>query len=440
MESAASLLLWAAGIALGVALGGFGVVSLREGERRAGLITLAVAAPATTALIAAARIGGWLGTVAGATTCSLVLVGILVWFWPIGRNLPLGGRPSRRVDERDIMFARARLRPGSPEHELYYALRPENRAPDDRTRTLPGLLSPDAERADPVEFATAEACFEITGKLRRMVNGEVAEDRIEHPPDRWTSQIKDLVRYLGGVDVGIAELRQYHVYTHVGRGTGGWGDTINLDHRWAIAFSVEMHHATMAHAPDAPVVAESARQYVTLSQIGVEVASVIRRLGYPARAHTDGNYRVIAPLVARDAGLGEIGRMGILMTPRLGPRVRLGVVTTDLPLVPDPPGDATSVLDFCSVCRKCAENCPVAAIPDGDREPIDDALRWHVDPDSCFRYWAVTGTDCGVCMRVCPYSHPDSVAHDPEIRRCTSSDVVGRRFFLRPATETKIES
>ncbi|MFQ6103859.1 MAG: hypothetical protein ACE5OP_06150 [Candidatus Glassbacteria bacterium] len=52
----------------------------------------------------------------------------------------------------------------------------------------------------------------------------------------------------------------------------------------------------------------------------------IRNLGYPARTHIDGNYRVVCPLVARDAGIGEIGRMGLLMTPRLGPRVRIAVV------------------------------------------------------------------------------------------------------------------
>ena len=64
---------------------------------------------------------------------------------------------------------------------------------------------------------------------------------------------------------------------------------------------------------------------------------------------------MIAPLVARDAGLGEIGRMGLLMTPRLGPRVRLGVVTTDLPLAPNEAGDDLSVLDFCTRCKKCAQ-------------------------------------------------------------------------------------
>ena len=139
---------------------------------------------------------------------------------------------------------------------------------------------------------------------------------------------------------------------------------------------------------------------------------MIRGLGYPARAHIDGNYRVVAPLVARDAGLGEIGRMGLLMTPELGPRVRLGVVTTDLRLVPDPRREDPSALDFCRVCKKCAENCPSRSIPLGDREAIDGALRWRIDADTCFRYWNLTGTDCGRCMAVCPYSHPDNALHN----------------------------
>jgi reductive dehalogenase len=196
------------------------------------------------------------------------------------------------------------------------------------------------------------------------------------------------------------------------------------------------------------VVAESARQYVEGAKIALIVASWIRRLGYRARAHIDGNYRVIAPLVARDAGLGEIGRMGLLMTPRLGPRVRLGVVTTDLPLVADSPGDDPSVIDFCLACKKCAENCPVGAIPSGDRSRVDSGLRWAIDSETCFRYWNVVGTDCATCMRVCPYSHPDSPAHNL-VRGAIKSSAAARRAMLwldnafygrRPATVDKIES
>jgi epoxyqueuosine reductase QueG len=83
-----------------------------------------------------------------------------------------------------------------------------------------------------------------------------------------------------------------------------------------------------------------------------------------------------------------------------------------MPLVADPPGDDLSVLDFCAVCKKCAVNCPVGAIPSGDRTPVDEGLRWAIDAETCYRYWNIVGTDCATCMRVCPYSHPDSPAHN----------------------------
>jgi ferredoxin len=328
------------------------------------------------------------------------------------------------------MFARARLVPGSTEYDTYYALRPHNRKGDDLTRSLPGLLSPDAELADDVVFAAAEASFDLTEAVRDHVDGEVAPVRIERTPECWTAALKHYARSYGAVDVGIARVQPYHVYSHIGRGAGSWGAPVELDHEWALAFTVEMDHGRVGRAPDAPVVEESARQYVEGAKIAVILAAMIRRLGYPARAHIDGNYRVIAPLVARDAGLGEIGRMGLVMTPRLGPRVRLGVVTTNMPLVADDPGDDPSVLDFCSLCRKCALNCPVGAIPSGERTSIDNGLRWAIDSDACFRYWNLVGTDCATCVRVCPYSHPDSAAHN-FVRWAIRGSSAARRGMLR---------
>jgi reductive dehalogenase len=216
----------------------------------------------------------------------------------------------------------------------------------------------------------------------------------------------------------------------VGRGSGVYGAPIDLAHRYAVAFTVEMDHALLGTAAHAPTVMESARQYVEAAKIALQLAAYCREMGYPARAHIDGNYRVIAPLVARDAGLGEIGRMGLLMTPQLGPRVRLGVVTTDLPLVPDPRHPDDSVLDFCRVCIKCAACCPIHAIPEGDRQEIDGALRWRIDADLCFRYWHAVGTDCGRCMAVCPYSHPDSTSHRA-VRWLVRRSGLARRWAVR---------
>jgi ferredoxin len=343
---------------------------------------------------------------------ALGFAAIIAWFLPVGTSVAGSGRPARRVDEREIMFARARLRPGTRNYDDYYAIRPEHKESDGRTRALPGLLSPDAALAEPIAFASARASFRKTHALRERVDGSVAPARNERPASEMTAIVKRLARDLGARDVGVTELRPYHIYTHVGRGTGAWGEPIDLDHHWAVAFTVEMEHQTMRCAPAAPVVAESARRYVESAKIAIQIASAIRSRGYPARAHIDGNYRVIAPLVARDAGLGELGRIGILMTPGLGPRVRLGVVTTDVPLVADPSGDDLSVIDFCTICKKCAENCPSKSIPFGDREPIDGGRRWAIDPDGCFRYWNAIGSDCGRCMTVCPFSHPSNAAHN----------------------------
>jgi len=412
MPPASSLALAVIGLVSLAGFGWFGRIALREGEARAARVSFLLAAACALTSGAAALLppAGRIVVLSAIGLCGLacLVLGLL----PVGGTVAGNGRPLRRVDERDVLFARRRLRPGSPEYDRYYAMRPENKSGDDRTRSLPGLLSARAKKADPVAFASARASFALTETLRHAVEGPVAERRHEWTPADATALVKRLALYYGARDVGVAEVRPYHVYTHVGRGSGIWGAPIDLGHRWAVAFSVEMDHAVMRHAPEAPVVAESARRYVESARTAVQLAAAIRALGYPARAHIDGNYRVVAPLVALDAGLGEIGRMGLLITPRLGPRVRLGVVTTDLPLLSDPPGDDRTVIDFCRICKKCAENCPSGSIPLGDREPIDGGLRWAVDADGCFRYWNAVGTDCGRCMAVCPYSHPDHPAHN----------------------------
>ncbi len=311
------------------------------------------------------------------------------------------------------MFARARLQPGTARFDAYYADHPAHLAPDNAFRQNPGLLEPGATFYDDLLGASPDGSFFLTDALRNAVDGPVAENIVERPPEELTRFVKRLAAYHGAVSVGICELQPYHLYSHIGRGTGTYGAPITLDHRYAVAFTVEMDHAMIEAAPRMPAVMESARQYVEAGKIAVILAAAIRKLGYPARAHIDGNYRVIAPLVAKDAGLGEIGRMGLLMTPRLGPRVRLAVVTTDLPLLPDKPTFDPTVLDFCSRCRKCAAVCPSQAIPFGERESLPDgSYRWKINSEKCYTYWTQVGTDCGRCMAVCPYSHPDNAFHN----------------------------
>ena len=104
--------------------------------------------------------------------------------------------------------------------------------------------------------------------------------------------------------------------------------------------------------------------------------------------------------------------MGLLMTPKQGPRVRLAVVTTNMPLKTNTYAKNNALLDFCNMCRKCAECCPSSAIPKNEPQKIKDVRRWQINSEACYTYWCKAGTDCGRCMAVCPYSHPDSLFHN----------------------------
>lgn len=430
LDQSLTLALLAIGALTFFGLLGLAFTSLLEGERRATGLALAAAVAAAALLTLAALAPPSVRLVAGVVVAVGAVVILVLLAVPMGKAERGPDVPQVRVDERTIMFARASLEPGSPEYAAYYAAHPQDMEGDDRTRSLPGIGSPEAAKANRLVFAAMEASFSLTEALREDVDGPVASEKLEIPPEVATHYLRNVARYWGARNVGVAETKSYHVYSHVGRGTGIYGEPITLDHRYALAFTVEMDFHMMGPSPDAPVVMESSRQYVEASKVALQLAWLVRSLGYVARAHIDGNYRVIAPLVARDAGLGEIGRMGLLMTPDLGPRVRLGVVTTDLPLVPDGRIVDPSVLDFCAICEKCADNCPSRSIPRGDREMVAGALRWRINPDTCFRYWNSLGTDCGRCMAVCPYSHPDTVLHDI-VRYANRRSGFARRATLR---------
>ena len=391
----------------------FAVISILEGHRRAARLG-GVSALGCLLLLGVILI---LPDVVQNVLAIAVGMGFLVLFiilvWPGQLQIQHSSSPQFQVDERTTIFARARLQPGSAEYQSYYQDHPEHQDPDDVFRGNPGLLDPAARFYSQLPASSPEGSFFLTEALRDAVDGRIAPHRVEHPPNDMTTFIKGLAAYHGALDVGICKLQPYHIYSRIGRGSGTYGAPITLEHRYAIALTVEMDHAMLNSAPRMPTVMESTRQYARSAQIAVILAAAIRSIGYPARAHIDGNYRVIAPLVAKDAGLGEIGRMGLLMTPRLGPRVRLAIVTTDLPLQVDQTTFDPTVIDFCQRCTKCAVVCPSQAIPAGDRvtQP-DGTLRWKVNAERCYTYWTRIGTDCGRCMAVCPYAHADNAFHN----------------------------
>ncbi len=363
----------------------------------------------------------------------LACLGAVVILVPIGPNhrMKIPGQP-QRLDERDAIFHRFyRLKPGIPEFEAYYRDHAKKRAFDEKVRAMPSLGSPGSqtyhELASPFLIAASDALEKIT----RDVDWDPAPVEgvpLKATPMEFTRRIKGFARYLGADLVGTTKLDPTHVYSHIGRSPGQWGAPIELDHSHAIAIAVEMNFDMVRHAPDTALTTETAFKYFEAAKVAMVVARYINLLGYEARAHVDGNYRVLCVPVAVDAGLGELGRLGLLMTPQFGPRVRLSVVTTNLPLTQAEP-IAFGVQHFCELCKKCATCCPSAALDSGEKAVHNGVEKWQSDQQRCYRYWRVLGTDCGICVRVCPYSHPDTPVHN-SVRRILRRNALARRLAL----------
>jgi epoxyqueuosine reductase len=137
-----------------------------------------------------------------------------------------------------------------------------------------------------------------------------------------------------------------------------------------------------------------------------KLAAFIRNLaeGTRARPMTD-DAPVLERAWAARAGLGFIGKNGLLIVPGLGSFVLLGEVVTTLELVPDMP-----MAERCGSCTLCLDACPTQA--------FDGAF--VLDPRRCISYLTIELRGampaeqrlgvaehlfgCDVCQDVCPYN------------------------------------
>lgn len=314
-----------------------------------------------------------------------------------------------RFDERDCLFARRDLVPGTDRYAAYYAAHPDRRPIDDDLRSLPYLGA-----GEPVENASMmRALFDSVlplGALAVVAGDTSAETTLRQPvemsPDVAAMKVKAFAGALGADVVGIGPLDKAFVYTNVGRTFHGqeWGEPSDLDHPYAISLGIKMNTAGLSRAaPNFPDVIESGLAYARGALISVQLAMYIRGLGYRARAHHLRNYQVLSVPVAVDGGLGELSRCGFLITRDFGNCLRLATVTTDLLLALDRPVDI-GVQAFCERCVVCAKACPVGAIPQGGKVLVRGVRKWALDAERCFKYWHTVGSDCGICIAVCPWS------------------------------------
>ncbi len=217
---------------------------------------------------------------------------------------------------------------------------------------------------------------------------------------KMSTYIKQAAKLFGASLVGVCKLNRDWLYADV---------YIQEKFENVIVMAVEMDAGGIATSPAVPAAAATGVGYSKMAFTLACMGEFVRNLGY--EAIQCGNDTALSVPLAIDAGLGELGRNGLLITLQYGPRVRLCKIFTDLPLEPDKPIEF-GVKEFCKKCKLCAEHCEVDAISMEDEPSFEvacrsnnpGALKWYVNAERCYLFWCENGTDCSTCIKVCPYN------------------------------------
>ena len=310
----------------------------------------------------------------------------------------------RRVDEPTTLVLRDEIRRVPKRADLF-------------ARALAGDLGEKA-KTERTRFAVKHPlAFAMTPLIRSLVPLQGTREPLQptglggdlSDPQRNADAIKALAHVLGADLVGICEAEPWMYYSH----DEAEGRPITPYHRYAVVMLIDQGFETMegASGDDWISGAQSMRAYLRGATMAGVMAAHVRRMGYSARAHSNAHSELLHLPAVLMAGLGELSRIGeLILNPFIGPRSKSVLFTTDLPLAVDKPIDF-GLQATCSLCMKCARECPCNAIPFGPKVMFNGYEIWKPDVEKCGRYRLTNmkGSACGRCMKTCPYNREDLV-------------------------------
>jgi ferredoxin len=225
--------------------------------------------------------------------------------------------------------------------------------------------------------------------LTTVVGREPAAALVAADPAETAHRIKDEAAQLGFSAIGFAP--HDDKYTFVER-------TGRHEHQTVIVCVLEQDWKATQTAPSVRAERSAFAAYGEIVAKMAGLAAFIQRLGYEVCTQGVAGEGVSIHYGVQ-AGLGQLGLNGQLLTPMAGSRVRLMLLTSNAPVVFDEPMDY-GIHTICDACQACVRRCPVGAIPIR-RTEYRGVTKAKIKTDRCFPVTArVHG--CAVCMKVCP--------------------------------------
>lgn len=218
-------------------------------------------------------------------------------------------------------------------------------------------------------------------------------------------KIISLASAFGAADIGFSDVEGLNDYGY----------------KYAVSIFVRLLDGVVDEITDSPTY-EYYSHYKSvntlINDLTLRVASLIESEGYKARTVSSSQsvgereeYRGMFPhkTAATRSGKGYVGKSGLFIHEKFGPRLRIGTILTNAPLETGIPKETGE----CGSCNKCVRSCPASAMT-GEEWYAGKKRNEIYDPRACSEfmknYFSHIGNGfvCGICMKVCPKGQSDN--------------------------------
>lgn len=172
-----------------------------------------------------------------------------------------------------------------------------------------------------------------------------------------------------------------------------------------IILGMEMLWDEIKTAPSIHCGVEAFRVYSALGNITIQLTEYLKEQGYKSEAHHPFGGKFLFPPHAVAAGLGIMGRNGLVITPEFGPRQRWGIISTDAEIPAPIKKDLKSLEDFCKECGACVRGCKGGAIYETPIYHENSPVITHIDRSKCIDS-LINNNYCSYCLKICPLGNP----------------------------------
>ncbi len=171
-----------------------------------------------------------------------------------------------------------------------------------------------------------------------------------------------------------------------------------IQYPFTIVLTMEMSNEILETAPGADAKDLNDTTYVKMAILTTKLSDYLRKNGFATEiAHPYGGLVNFSEL-GQKAGLGYIGKSGLLITPELGPRLKVSAIFVSIANLPAKDDNKHAwIPKYCDKCSKCVKACPHEALI--EKETCCGGNEIELIKKNCIG----CSQGCTYCIEACPF-------------------------------------